>query len=122
MNLRSLATVAGSTGPEKSMMTSLLSACELMERPEARALPSPEIARGRTGGIEAIVPEGVEERKNQSGVTAPQSKEPRLLDRASAILRARHYSIRTEECVAQSAVIRQPAERILHGRRSGNRM
>jgi site-specific recombinase XerD len=57
-------------------------------------LPWPEIARRRAAADE---PSNGEE-NNQSGVIAPQSKAPKLLDRARAILRARRYSIRTEDC------------------------
>jgi integron integrase len=58
------------------------------------ALPWPEIARTRIveGG------QGGDAAKNQTGVLAPRSQEPKLLDRARAILRARRYSIRTEDC------------------------
>src|SRR5262245_4680248 len=57
-------------------------------------VPWPEIALQRVtgGGI------GCDAANNQAGVLAPRSQAPKLLDRARAILRARRYSIRTEDC------------------------
>lgn len=54
-------------------------------------LPWPEIARIRAG----------DEEKSQSGGITPQSQTPRLLDRARGVLRARRYSLRTEECYVE---------------------
>jgi integron integrase len=56
-------------------------------------LPWPQIARRRAEHNG----QGTKE-ENQSGGTAPQSKEPRLLDQVRGVLRARHYSLRTEDC------------------------
>ncbi len=54
-----------------------------------QVLPWPEIARARLEG-----PAGLEDSPRGVG----ERKPPKLLERARGVLRARHYSLRTEEC------------------------
>jgi integron integrase len=57
-------------------------------------LPWPEIARARAGNASPPAPLAMGER----GDMTPQSQAPKLLDRVRSVLRARRYSMRTEDC------------------------